>query len=190
MKTVVEPVAEALGNTPAISRKSYVHPRCSKRSRKSRAIRSTEWTAQTAKAPVERRSRASRISRTRQPSAAASAKQPTWQVKTPQRDQPPLDRPPRDGQDGGHGGGRASPAGSRPIATELLIGLVTAAVLVAVMLVLRTWASGLAPATRAALGGEGGRPSPREDQPLVHDPCGRARRGRHLRGAARRGSRG
>ncbi|HSR00579.1 MAG TPA: DNA topoisomerase IB [Sphingomicrobium sp.] len=27
VKTVVEPVAEALGNTPAISRKSYVHPR-------------------------------------------------------------------------------------------------------------------------------------------------------------------
>jgi DNA topoisomerase-1 len=27
MKTVIEPVAEALGNTPAISRKSYVHPR-------------------------------------------------------------------------------------------------------------------------------------------------------------------
>jgi DNA topoisomerase-1 len=27
LKTVVEPVAEALGNTPAISRKSYVHPR-------------------------------------------------------------------------------------------------------------------------------------------------------------------
>jgi len=27
IKTVVEPVAEALGNTPAISRKSYVHPR-------------------------------------------------------------------------------------------------------------------------------------------------------------------
>jgi DNA topoisomerase-1 len=26
VKTVVEPVAEALGNTPAISRKSYVHP--------------------------------------------------------------------------------------------------------------------------------------------------------------------
>src|SRR5207302_7014372 len=26
IKTVVEPVAEALGNTPAISRKSYVHP--------------------------------------------------------------------------------------------------------------------------------------------------------------------
>jgi DNA topoisomerase-1 len=27
VKTVVEPVAEALGNTPAISRKSYVHPK-------------------------------------------------------------------------------------------------------------------------------------------------------------------
>jgi DNA topoisomerase I len=27
VKTVIEPVAEALGNTPAISRKSYVHPR-------------------------------------------------------------------------------------------------------------------------------------------------------------------
>jgi DNA topoisomerase-1 len=27
VKTVVEPVAQALGNTPAISRKSYVHPR-------------------------------------------------------------------------------------------------------------------------------------------------------------------
>jgi len=27
VRTVVEPVAEALGNTPAISRKSYVHPR-------------------------------------------------------------------------------------------------------------------------------------------------------------------
>jgi DNA topoisomerase-1 len=27
LKTVVEPVAEALGNTPAISRKSYVHPK-------------------------------------------------------------------------------------------------------------------------------------------------------------------
>ena len=27
LKTVLEPVAEALGNTPAISRKSYVHPR-------------------------------------------------------------------------------------------------------------------------------------------------------------------
>jgi DNA topoisomerase-1 len=27
MKTVIEPVAEALGNTPAISRKSYVHPK-------------------------------------------------------------------------------------------------------------------------------------------------------------------
>jgi DNA topoisomerase-1 len=27
VKTVVEPVAEALGNTPAISRKAYVHPR-------------------------------------------------------------------------------------------------------------------------------------------------------------------
>jgi DNA topoisomerase-1 len=27
LKTVIEPVAEALGNTPAISRKSYVHPR-------------------------------------------------------------------------------------------------------------------------------------------------------------------
>lgn len=27
LKTVVEPVAEALGNTPAISRKSYLHPR-------------------------------------------------------------------------------------------------------------------------------------------------------------------
>ena len=27
VKTIVEPVAEALGNTPAISRKSYVHPR-------------------------------------------------------------------------------------------------------------------------------------------------------------------
>ncbi|MEO6225732.1 MAG: DNA topoisomerase IB [Sphingomicrobium sp.] len=27
IKTVIEPVAEALGNTPAISRKSYVHPR-------------------------------------------------------------------------------------------------------------------------------------------------------------------
>ena len=27
VKTVLEPVAEALGNTPAISRKSYVHPR-------------------------------------------------------------------------------------------------------------------------------------------------------------------
>ncbi len=26
VKTVVEPVAQALGNTPAISRKSYVHP--------------------------------------------------------------------------------------------------------------------------------------------------------------------
>jgi DNA topoisomerase-1 len=26
VKTVIEPVAEALGNTPAISRKSYVHP--------------------------------------------------------------------------------------------------------------------------------------------------------------------
>ena len=26
LKTVLEPVAEALGNTPAISRKSYVHP--------------------------------------------------------------------------------------------------------------------------------------------------------------------
>jgi DNA topoisomerase-1 len=26
VKTIVEPVAEALGNTPAISRKSYVHP--------------------------------------------------------------------------------------------------------------------------------------------------------------------
>jgi DNA topoisomerase-1 len=26
VKTVVEPVADALGNTPAISRKSYVHP--------------------------------------------------------------------------------------------------------------------------------------------------------------------
>jgi DNA topoisomerase-1 len=26
VQTVVEPVAEALGNTPAISRKSYVHP--------------------------------------------------------------------------------------------------------------------------------------------------------------------
>jgi DNA topoisomerase-1 len=26
VRTVVEPVAEALGNTPAISRKSYVHP--------------------------------------------------------------------------------------------------------------------------------------------------------------------
>lgn len=26
MKTLLEPVAEALGNTPAISRKSYVHP--------------------------------------------------------------------------------------------------------------------------------------------------------------------
>jgi DNA topoisomerase-1 len=27
VKTVIEPVAEALGNTPAISRKSYVHPK-------------------------------------------------------------------------------------------------------------------------------------------------------------------
>ena len=27
LKTVLEPVAEALGNTPAISRKSYVHPK-------------------------------------------------------------------------------------------------------------------------------------------------------------------
>jgi DNA topoisomerase I len=27
LKTVIEPVAEALGNTPAISRKSYVHPK-------------------------------------------------------------------------------------------------------------------------------------------------------------------
>jgi DNA topoisomerase I len=27
VKTVIKPVAEALGNTPAISRKSYVHPR-------------------------------------------------------------------------------------------------------------------------------------------------------------------
>ena len=27
IKTALEPVAEALGNTPAISRKSYVHPR-------------------------------------------------------------------------------------------------------------------------------------------------------------------
>jgi DNA topoisomerase-1 len=27
VKTVIEPVAKALGNTPAISRKSYVHPR-------------------------------------------------------------------------------------------------------------------------------------------------------------------
>ena len=26
LKSVIEPVAEALGNTPAISRKSYVHP--------------------------------------------------------------------------------------------------------------------------------------------------------------------
>ena len=26
LKTMIEPVAEALGNTPAISRKSYVHP--------------------------------------------------------------------------------------------------------------------------------------------------------------------
>jgi DNA topoisomerase-1 len=26
LKSVMEPVAEALGNTPAISRKSYVHP--------------------------------------------------------------------------------------------------------------------------------------------------------------------
>jgi DNA topoisomerase-1 len=26
VQTIVEPVAEALGNTPAISRKSYVHP--------------------------------------------------------------------------------------------------------------------------------------------------------------------
>jgi DNA topoisomerase-1 len=26
VKSLVEPVAEALGNTPAISRKSYVHP--------------------------------------------------------------------------------------------------------------------------------------------------------------------
>ena len=26
MTTLLEPVAEALGNTPAISRKSYVHP--------------------------------------------------------------------------------------------------------------------------------------------------------------------
>jgi DNA topoisomerase-1 len=27
IRTVIEPVAEALGNTPAISRKSYVHPK-------------------------------------------------------------------------------------------------------------------------------------------------------------------
>jgi DNA topoisomerase-1 len=27
VKTVIEPVAEALGNTPAMSRKSYVHPK-------------------------------------------------------------------------------------------------------------------------------------------------------------------
>lgn len=27
VKTVIKPVAEALGNTPAISRKSYVHPK-------------------------------------------------------------------------------------------------------------------------------------------------------------------
>ena len=31
LKTVLEPVAEALGNTPAISRKSYVHPGADRR---------------------------------------------------------------------------------------------------------------------------------------------------------------
>ena len=43
VKTVLEPVAEALGNTPAISRKSYVHPALIEAVKDDRAIRSTAW---------------------------------------------------------------------------------------------------------------------------------------------------
>ena len=44
VKTVVEPVAQALGNTPAISRKSYVHPALLEAVNKNPAIRSAGWT--------------------------------------------------------------------------------------------------------------------------------------------------
>ena len=43
VKTMIEPVAEALGNTVAISRKSYVHPALIEAVKEDRATRSAGW---------------------------------------------------------------------------------------------------------------------------------------------------
>ena len=75
VKTVVEPVAEALGNTPAISRKSYVHPGAARggEGRRARPAR-RHGAAARPQAPVERRSRAARIPRARRASGGARRK--------------------------------------------------------------------------------------------------------------------
>ena len=63
VKTMIEPVAEALGNTEAMSRKAYVHPRAD-RGGQGRSARSARraWSGRAPQAAVVDRGRADRIS--------------------------------------------------------------------------------------------------------------------------------
>ena len=74
LKTVLEPVAEALGNTPAISRKSYVHPKLieAARDRPRNPLNGSERPAR-AQVAVVRRSRPARIPRRPQAARQANA---------------------------------------------------------------------------------------------------------------------
>lgn len=80
VKTVVEPVAEALGNTPAISRKSYVHPRLLEAVKQDARDplngmdrpRGRKWLSSAEVALLEFLSRGGRRIRRRKPAAAAA----------------------------------------------------------------------------------------------------------------------
>ena len=78
VKTVIEPVAEALGNTPAISRKSYVHPQLLDAVKDDpRDPLDGMERPRGAQAPVERRGRPARVPRAqRQANPAAQANAP------------------------------------------------------------------------------------------------------------------
>ena len=83
VKTVIEPVAEALGNTPAISRKSYVHPRLLERVKANprdplgdvERPRGRKWLSSTEVGLLEFLARAGKPRRRRKTPASASAAQ-------------------------------------------------------------------------------------------------------------------
>ncbi len=138
VNTMIEPVAEALGNTVAMSRKAYVHP------------------ALIAAVKERPRDPLGGMERPRARKWLSSCEVgvdpvPARSGETKRRNQPPLDRDRPRRQDTGDGNGSLSPSGSKPTATGLLIGLLVGVALVALMLLLRSLGrSAIAPRSRTA----------------------------------------